>query len=334
MIVSLQYLRALAVFLVLLIHISDKSSQYGTGLLDFRDGRFGVDIFFIISGFVMYYTTLDKKDGFSSIKSFLKHRVIRIIPLYWFLTSIALTVYIVTPQYVNHSGGTTDVLKSYLLYPTNDRYLLSVAWTLSYEFYFYIIFSCTFFFSKYRIPFLVSAILLPVIIGLNIEVSNSSILLNFFTNSLLLEFLFGVFIAKTYKSKYFRKVEVSISSLVLFVLSYTMYLYGYKLGYRGLDLGIPAMFLVIFFLTLEEKIKVYCNKWIMNIGESSYSIYLTHLFLLAAAGLVYKKIDIHSVVAECLFISLMLIGSLLSGYITYHLIEKRFTLYLRRKETK
>lgn len=93
MIISIQYLRGIAALFIVLSHIGYKDRQYSLGTFNFDIGIIGVDIFFVISGFIMYYVSLDKPNGLPSILSFFKHRIIRIIPLYWLLTSIALIIY-------------------------------------------------------------------------------------------------------------------------------------------------------------------------------------------------------------------------------------------------
>ncbi len=333
MIISLQYLRAIAVILVLLIHTSDKSIQYGIGLLDFRDGRFGVDIFFVISGFVMYYVSLKKKAGVSSIYSFLKHRLIRILPLYWVLTSIALIIFLIMGENAYH-GGEINIAKSYFLFPTNfpkEKFLIPIGWTLSYEFYFYFIFAITLFLSKYRATLAIFILTFMVFMGMYIDINKKYVLLNFLTNSLLLEFMYGILIVKAYQLLTFKKVQFSILFMTLFIISYTLYYLKIKTGYRGIDLGIPAMFLVLSIVMLEDKIRNNVSKLMLTIGESSFSIYLIHPFILSASGLVYKKIGINTILSEQIFIVLMIISSLIAGYITYNLLEKRMTILLRTK---
>ena len=103
-------MRAIAALLVVFHHAAWKGEQYSTNPLAwFSIGSIGVDLFFIISGFIMCHTVNNKKVLFSS---FIKARFIRIVPLYWVLTSMALVVFLFFPEKVNSSGGVTDVLAS------------------------------------------------------------------------------------------------------------------------------------------------------------------------------------------------------------------------------
>ena len=94
MLINLQLLRGFAALNVVLLHSIETSASYGyeTDFIAFFDGwgANGVDIFFVISGFVMLYTQLDNKN---SPKDFLINRAIRIIPIYWLLTLAIIAIY-------------------------------------------------------------------------------------------------------------------------------------------------------------------------------------------------------------------------------------------------
>lgn len=123
MIYSIQYLRGIAALLVVLHHATHKGFQYGNSSLDWlKIDSSGVDLFFIISGFIMCYTTHNKSIDFYT---FIKNRIERIIPLYWFFSVLALIIFLIAPQYVNSSGGNTGVLASFLLIPNGQKYLVN-----------------------------------------------------------------------------------------------------------------------------------------------------------------------------------------------------------------
>ncbi|WP_313159776.1 acyltransferase family protein, partial [Mixta calida] len=139
MIISVQLLRALAAIMVVMHHITIKAGQYHNNALSgFHIGEFGVDLFFIISGYIMCYTTEGKK---IVPWVFIQRRIKRIIPLYWVMTAIALAVYLVAPAMVNASGGETSILASWTLFPLGKKLLVNNGWTLSYEFLFYLTFA-------------------------------------------------------------------------------------------------------------------------------------------------------------------------------------------------
>ena len=97
MIFSIQYMRAIAALLVVINHAAWKGAQFSTDPLGwFNIGGAGVDLFFIISGYIMCHTVYLKKKNFSS---FLNARLKRIMPLYWVLTTMALTIFIIFPAF-------------------------------------------------------------------------------------------------------------------------------------------------------------------------------------------------------------------------------------------
>lgn len=332
MIITIQYLRGIAALLVVLRHISFKDNQYGSGLFNFTIGDIGVDIFFVISGFIMYYMMSEKKNGFRMIIVFLKHRIIRVIPLYWALTSFGFLVYLLIPNSFSRTES-PSILGSYFLLP-NTEILLDPAWTLSYEFYFYFIFSIGLLFIRSRILIIVSVLFILSLIGFIMEIDKDNRILLFLTNSLLLEFLYGILISYIFlKIKLEKQKRLIFSGIAfcLFILLVIMYDMGYKSELRGLDLGLPSMFLVFSFVLLENEIKKYKLIFLEMLGNASYSLYLVHAFVLAVMGVIYRKLGIESLLIESIYLIFMLIVSLLIGYLTYIFIEQKLTNSLRKK---
>ena len=136
---SINILRFIAASFVLLSHIENKVYQYNILSLEwYRFRGPGVDIFFVMSGFIICLTTARK--DITPIK-FLKGRMQRILPLYWFFTTLALFIFLYNPALVNKTGGYTNVIASYFLIPGEHKFLVHNGWTLSYDVYFYIIFA-------------------------------------------------------------------------------------------------------------------------------------------------------------------------------------------------
>jgi peptidoglycan/LPS O-acetylase OafA/YrhL len=140
---SIQYLRAIAALLVVYCHAIDCQIQFGTStqqkfyyLENF--GAIGVDIFFIISGFIISYITATASKQLT-IKEFLKRRFIRIVPIYYLVTAILFIIFLFNSAYhVEYSS----VLKSLTILPVFDSGIsfwypiLFIGWTLSFEWFF------------------------------------------------------------------------------------------------------------------------------------------------------------------------------------------------------
>ena len=336
MVLSVQYLRAIAVMLVVLSHIIWKNIQInGSTMHWWHDaGTFGVDIFFIISGYIMVFITKNLHQKPHSIRIFLKKRFIRILPLYWFYTLIALAIFIVLPERVNSSGGSTEVLKSFFLLPlkVHEMYLVNVGWTLHFEFIFYIFFSFALVLSRKLGSIAIASVLLfSVFYSIFIPMEGMSYIAYSFLNDIFIEFALGMFL-------YFlliklKKIHWAISLLSLglgILLFFYLFSGGNIIGSPHVDKGIAAFLICFGLISLEYFWKKRECKLLTMIGNASYSIYLSHPFTLVAVLMVYNKFPNIIPQNELILIVLMLIASLLAGYISYLFIEKRLIAWTKR----
>jgi len=107
-------------------------------------GMAGVDIFFVISGFIMVYVTHKWTAGAAKhIPEFLSSRALRIYPLYWIVSLPLLGLYLLRPDLVFSASvwNEPNLLKSFLLWPDVAYPLLEIGWTLIHEMSFYLIFA-------------------------------------------------------------------------------------------------------------------------------------------------------------------------------------------------
>lgn len=285
----------------------------------------GVDIFFIISGYIMMYSTHKKS---ISASTFIKNRLIRILPLYWTLTIFALIIFFILPDKINSSGGETLILESFFLLPTEGKYLIQNGWTLRYEFLFYFIFMISLFFQDKR--FIAIIILSLVFIGQIFQPDNTYI--KFITQNLLLEFLFGIFLYFFYQRYKKDNILLSVYLLILSILSLYYFIENsdfFKL--RAIYYGIPALLFCSSFLFLENSLQRF-KKIILPLGDSSYSLYLIHPFILVANAIIFKKFYSQSIFYDILFISSMLVSSIIFGIITYKYIEIKQLNYIKNKK--
>lgn len=268
MILSIQYLRFFACLMVVILHITLKSHiNNGGSYIHF--GHAGVDIFFAISGFIMCYIS-EKKDTDTIL--FLKNRVIRIYPIYIITLIPFIIIFLFMPQIVNTHGQPPSILKSITLIPFfNGSYLNLVAWTLSYEIYFYLIFSISLLLRKHAIFASITTILTLILIGkaFNIE---------FISSLISVEFIFGMMIykliyKKTELNKYISLVIILIGAGVIYTTPSDIALKSDL--YRVLYYGIPSA--MILTGVLSPSISKFNSKTLTVLGDSSYSIYLTHI---------------------------------------------------------
>lgn len=329
MFLSIQYLRALAAFLVLLSHTAWKSMQIDyTTLSWWHDaGTFGVDIFFIISGFIMTYTSVKLYQQPHAIRNFLKKRFIRILPLYWFFTLLALGAFLLFPSLVNSSGGETEIFKSFFLLPirADENYLVSVGWTLEFEFTFYLIFSLGLLFSQQRGNLLVMLLLTLSFLGaVFLPESMINYVVYAFINNLFLEFALGIVLY--YLTQHFKPIPFLYA--LLFILLGMVWFYGTFSGYklteiRAIDSGFPAFFIAFGLISMEKVWQKKESLGLLKLGDSSYALYLVHPFVLVGVFTLYRKLDTLLPQSEWLLNLSMILTSLFVGYIVHLFVEKR-----------
>ena len=152
---SLQALRAIAALLVVFAHsmtqinmAKDIDGQVGYTMRAFESlGGLGVYVFFIISGYIMSYTTNTKQNGVYVSLVFLKKRFLRVYPVYWICLTMLVIGWGMGVFLKSHEYSISKIISSYLLIPFVDSEsdsinpMLSQGWTLMYEVFFYLTFS-------------------------------------------------------------------------------------------------------------------------------------------------------------------------------------------------
>jgi peptidoglycan/LPS O-acetylase OafA/YrhL len=321
---SIQIMRGIAAILVILLHISVKGAQYGNGALKgFDIGGCGVDLFFIISGYIMCASTINRHLNFGE---FMLHRVRRIIPLYWLTTTIAWMIFLYKPEMVNSSGGETSIWASYTLFPTGAKYLNGNGWTLTYEFIFYILFGLVIQKGTYK-AMVVSSVMLLALVVAGLVVSYDQATFNIVTANLNLEFIYGMgcfylFNKKIVKPTATMGISLSLAGALLLTAEAIFKIPNQEMN-RGWLWGLPMLLVFAGFLCLEGFIKGSASglkKSLLALGNSSYSLYLFHPFTLSAAAIVLKRM--HMDANPYLFAAVLFIVTVMAGYLVYLYVER------------
>jgi len=342
---NIQALRGVAVLSVVLFHLMTIEKKYGgtkTFLPDFfYFGMFGVDLFFVISGFVMVVVTRGKFQNTKQAIRFLYHRASRIYPTYWVYSTLVLGVFLINHSLVNNSqGNQVDVLASFLLLPSETLPLVIVGWTLIHEMYFYLVFFLVLLIIPEKRFF--SAMLLwgAVIICMNI----SLVLINPFAklafHSLNVEFILGCFIAILFYRMNNQILKTNLLLAIAFV-GFIASVYGYDLyqystghiapqgWWRILIFGMPALLVVFCFINAERNGFV-IHSSLIKIGDASYSIYLSHLLTLHTAEWIWSTFSSDSVYDNYIVIPALFILVIIVGMVSYRYVEKPLLTYSRR----
>jgi len=293
---GIQALRFLAAIMVVFTHsIFYASERLGQGEFSWGTGAKGVDIFFVISGFVMVISSrflVFSEDGW---KIFLQKRLIRIVPLYWAATTFKLVVILLISSLVLHAKLDWWVIaKSYLFVPSHNldgeiKPFLGVGWTLVFEMFFYLVFSISLLLRKNIYLFV--GIVLLIFSMLSLFRGDNFSPWWFLMDPIILEFYAGMIIGYfTLKNKFIPKIPsiiVSTISLVyLFVSPNVLSLP------RILEHGFPSAMLVWSIVSLEVYLQGKIPRSLIFFGAASYALYLFHPLVAPLAPVVLKKLSI------------------------------------------
>jgi peptidoglycan/LPS O-acetylase OafA/YrhL len=336
---SVQTLRAVAALGVVAFH-SQFFLRYGPyprtlHLL----GAAGVDLFFVISGFIITYVSWNKFQAPAACADFLTRRIFRIVPTYWMYTTIMMVLLWIVPlRWVNTRFEYFDIPNSYL-FLFADTPLLIVAWTLSFEMYFYLLFGVFLNFPRrYLIPSLVVIFGLGMLAGVLFRPSLSSA--HIVTSPLLLEFFSGCVIANMAR---YRVLPGKAISLALLLIGTVLFLYiGYFIGLdsdwfglkRTLLWGAPSIAIMLGAVGLENSGRFPRSHILEVFGDASYSIYLIQALTLPAIGKLWVWLGARrwfdTTTGPIVLYFACFGGSVALGYVGYLLFEKPVTDGLMR----
>ncbi|RAK03062.1 peptidoglycan/LPS O-acetylase OafA/YrhL [Larkinella arboricola] len=285
---SIQALRAIAALLVTLFHLYIKMGQihippsvFGY----FKAGFGGVDLFFVISGFVITHTNASKIATPRYLLPYFKKRLVRIYAIYWLVFLLAsvgllgLHAFAPSLQWIAYSFEPFTTLKALFLVPAHES-ILPVTWTLSYELYFYILFGL-----MILSPFLliIPALVLAatVLSGLarwtGLAFFPEFPFHDFLFSPFNLEFCFGVvgYLA-------LRRYRFSIPPVLTVVALLVFFLAGNFIDpadtwLRIGGLGLPALVLLLSLVNLELSGRFQYPDWVLKLGDASYLLYLIHI---------------------------------------------------------
>jgi exopolysaccharide production protein ExoZ len=326
-IASIQYLRGLAAATVVLHHICARYE------LPLRGGAAGVDVFFIISGFIMWLVARQAKP---SAGSFVKDRLTRIVPLYWLVTLALAALAALRPNLfpLDHPSF-SHVVKSLLFLPHRAPHssqpfpLLMQGWTLNYEMFFYGLFALALAAPRSDRPWTLTAMLVACV-GAGAFVGEGSTALSTYTSPLLLEFLSGIWLASAWERRGWIPAWLGWALLCAGLLAFVaVELAGADTTgpLRIIYWGLPAFLLVSGAITVDRHGSLAHSSMLQVLGNASYSIYLTHALVITAVSVAAVKA---AVLPGVLLYAVTLSTALCGGVICFAWIEKPLTRFVRQ----
>lgn len=321
MISNIQTLRAIAALIVVAYHTIGTSAKYNLPTNFFYKvdtwGAAGVDIFFIISGFIMIYIQHRKR---RNPIEFIKDRIERIVPLYWFLTLSLALLLIVFPQGFNERQFDFDFLLSSLFFTnflSNVEPLIYVGWTLEYEMLFYLVFGLSLFIKDEKLSMLACAVCLGALVFLGL-------------NSIIVEFIYGMIIGFIFNN---YKIKVSnIASIIMIILGFGLLTIDWDGDLsRSITWGLPSILIFLGFLYS----KPFKNAILETLGSASYSIYLVQVFSIPIFYKLLSKLSfLQFPYSAEIYVVLCIIFSAISGIFLYLIIEKPAAYLIKKLKQK
>ncbi|WP_180136523.1 acyltransferase [Acinetobacter sp. YH12066] len=337
---NLQILRGVAALLVVISHLLAYPFSYMK-----YTGQIGVAIFFILSGFLMVYTFNEKTSSFE----FIKKRIQRIYPTY-FIVSLPLIIF-----YAINKESISLILHNVLFVPWLDKSTFDlqglsnpVAWTLFFEFYFYLIFSLSkiVFNKKMQVIVSTTTIILALLIfsKLNLEQGaglgwSEITFASLIGNLCVLYFVGGMWLAHHYEN---NKYEKKFSPLFLLLIPFTILSLKISSEYiendQMVDLlfnAIPMLFLMFVFLHIKE-VKFHLFNRLFDqlyiLGLYSYSLYLVHAYFYKLR-LYLESNGINGISLLVISVIMFFLSLYLSKFV-YFSVENRFVDFFKKERIK
>lgn len=324
---NLQNLRAIAAYSVVVYHCLIRFVQptdvLSHAYLDLPAS--GVDLFFIISGFIMVHTT--HRD--ETAASFAVKRVARVVPLYWAATFAVIAIVLFRDWALPAALLSPDsILASLLFIPHVDAWnktypILFVGWTLNYEMLFYGLFALTLFLpSAWRLPAIIALITFVWMLAnaaLSTNIDGDGVLAHFYAEPILFEFAAGCILAHVLR----------LPAVAAFVRSTPMWPFALA-GAAGLAI-LPALMpldtpsilrygapvtLLVFAAAGQDLYREPARQSLLTrLGDASYSAYLLHpvvMVLVVQATLTLPDNAVTSIIVTGTTLALTIAVSLLS----------------------
>lgn len=330
---SIQILRAVAALLVVFCHGAAEIGTNSPALWPSvwhtinNKGLFGVDIFFVVSGFVMMHIIFGQPPGGASAARFIGERAVRVVPLYWLTTLLSVAIGVLAPALKHkHAFSAPYVLRSLLFTPSINpatgapEPVLGLGWTLNYEMFFYAIIALILLLGVRRVfPALLVVFVSLVVFGAWFQPDD--IIVKSWTHSIILEFLYGALLAQLRLSGW----RIGALAQCVFVsagvggwLLLDLPAAGH-FDLRGIVWGLSAA--AIFCGFVMGRSQIAWPKGFTLIGDASYSLYLTHLFVMRICSMLVYHLPVGAVLQAVLFLLVFPPAAMALSVISYRKFE-------------
>jgi exopolysaccharide production protein ExoZ len=308
-------------------------------------GKCGVDIFFVLSGYVMWTSTADRHSG---VLEFLRRRLVRIVPLYWIVTLAAATVALIIPHLLNSTRFEIQhVLASLFFVPWRNpvvpyepggdltevlKPIITPGWTLNFEMFFYAQFAVALLVPQ-RLRLAALVLLISSVYFVFSSLAGTADVFTFYGSTLVFEFLAGSVLAAILGA---AKAVPRTSSTAIAILAgaFALLLFDdahFPVQLRAATLGVPAVVLVAAAVAIERAGRLPFFRLFDELGNASYSIYITHIFSVAGLRIIPRALGLEPLaLGRPFFIVACLVVAASVGLAVHLLVEKPLIRSLNR----
>ncbi|PHS25010.1 MAG: hypothetical protein COA84_08295 [Robiginitomaculum sp.] len=327
---NLQALRAFAALLVVGMHLQANEAKYSTDQVLspwLFYGVSGVDIFFVISGFIMVYISHQRFGSPRKAGLFLYDRIVRIYPPVVLFTALS-----VLGMYVTGVTGKwfpdNNILFSFLLLPQKAPPLLGVSWTLIHELYFYLVFTVLLLGRFRLLPLWLGVWALAIVLawynGLWLYDSWTRIAFHPLTFEFILGAVIGLIVFKVEPQ---RGGAALILGAIFFVFGIISLgppgVENFPAGWGRVIAFAPGAALMLYgALALEASGRWRAPRLITRIGDWSFSLYLSHMLVLSTLAHGWARVEQPGIVDNLAFILVSLTASLVFSALVYYGFER------------
>lgn len=334
---GVQVLRVIAALLVVITHSSFYTHErLNPEMQIWRTGAIGVDIFFIISGFVMMATARSFTSAPGGWKLFASRRLLRIVPMYWLATTVKLVTMLLIPSMILHANlSPWTIFSSYTFLPSTNidgRFepLLGVGWTLIFEMFFYATFTIGLFLRVNVITF-VSAVMSTCFLVSFFRTPDWNAATMYF-NPIVMYFPIGMLMFEL--SQRVSRVTLQTSALIATILALFAFLnleFDVKSGAANLATVATSCLVVFVTISAEPLLRGRLPKLLLFLGEASYVLYLFHPLVAPIVPEVLRRI--YPTIPAEISVALCIVTAVLTAALIHSAIERPVTHWLKARSS-
>ena len=327
---SLQAYRGFAALAVVLLHLTSQAyDKYVPGYVFcngyFRQGGSGVDFFFVLSGFIIYYTQSRMFGNPEGMKTFIKNRFTRIFPVYWIVTVLYLLGFSATLHNLDYSF----IIQSFLLIPQHIEPVVRTGWSLSYEILFYAVFAWLIQ-VRSRLSWIPLApwFILSGASAFHVVEFKDSLPLQFLFSGFHVDFLLGCItahIAIRHAVQHRKAILLVGSSLFCLPWILQVNVFDFRIYY-----GLAASLIICGASQIDLHDDIHVPRILVFLGDASYSIYLIHTAVISALFMALNRLHLTQTLGNGISVCMVGIGATVIGSLFHYFVERPVLNFSRK----